>query len=60
MHNIKDLRKNLEIFKKKFKERNIEVSNVPDFTKVVIKIVMKSTDSASVPKVQAFRLICHS
>ena len=43
-----------------FKERNIEVSNVPDFTKVVIKIVMKSTDSASVPKVQAFRLICHS
>ena len=24
MHNIKDLRKNLEIFKKKFKERNID------------------------------------
>ena len=43
-----------------FKERNIEVSNIPDFTKVVVKIVMKSTETASVPKVQAFRLICHS
>ena len=43
-----------------FKERNIEVSNIPDFTKVVIKIVMKSTETASVPKVQAFRLIAHS
>ena len=43
-----------------FRERNIEVSNVPDFTKVVIKIVMKSTETASVPKVQAFRLIAHS
>ena len=28
--------------------------------KVVVKIVMKSTETASVPKVQAFRLICHS
>ena len=43
-----------------FRERNIEVSNIPDFTKVVIKIVMKSTETASVPKVQAFRLIAHS
>ena len=24
MHNLKDLRKNLEIFKKKFKDRNVE------------------------------------
>ena len=43
-----------------FKERNITVSDIPNFTKVVVKIVMKSTDTASVPKVQAFRLICHS
>ena len=43
-----------------FKERNLEVSDIPDFTKVVVKIVMKSTETASVPKVQAFRLICHS
>ena len=43
-----------------FKERNVTVSDIPEFTKVVIKIVMKSTDTASVPKVQAFRLIAHS
>ena len=24
MHNLKDLRKNLEVFKKKFKERNVD------------------------------------
>ena len=43
-----------------FTERNITVSDIPEFTKVVVKIVMKSTDTISVPKVQAFRLICHS
>ena len=43
-----------------FKERNVTVSDIPEFTKVVVKIVMKSTDTASVPKVQAFRLIAHS
>ena len=43
-----------------FKERNLEVSDIPDFTKVVVKIVMKSTETASIPKVQAFRLIAHS
>ena len=25
MHNLKDLRKNIEIFKKKFKDRNIDL-----------------------------------
>ena len=43
-----------------FRERNLEVSDIPDFTKVVVKIVMKSTETASIPKVQAFRLIAHS
>tara|TARA_B100001057_G_scaffold480166_1_gene552701 strand:- start:5888 stop:13231 length:7344 start_codon:yes stop_codon:yes gene_type:complete len=43
-----------------FRERNIIVNDIPDFTKVVVKIVMKSTDTTYVPKVQAFRLIAHS
>jgi len=34
MHNLKDLRKNLEIFKKKFKDRNLDL---------LIKILEKST-----------------
>ena len=28
MHNIKDLRKNLEIFKKKFKDRNLDFNTI--------------------------------
>ena len=32
MHNIKDLRKNLETFKKKLMERNVNF-NIEDFTK---------------------------
>ena len=33
MHNLKDLRKNLEIFKKKFKDRNLDF-NTDEFNKV--------------------------
>ena len=33
MHNIKDLRKNLETFKKKFKERNVDF-DVASFEKL--------------------------
>ena len=33
MHNLKDLRKNLEIFKKKFKDRNLNF-NTDEFIKV--------------------------
>ena len=33
MHNLKDLRKNLEIFKKKFKDRNLEF-DISEFTKI--------------------------
>ena len=33
MHNLKDLRKNLEIFKKKFKDRNLDF-NINEFNKV--------------------------
>ena len=43
-----------------FRERNIVVNDIADFTKVVVKIVMKSTDTIYVPKVQSFRLIAHS
>ena len=32
MHNLKDLRKNLEIFKKKFKDRNLDF-NIEEFDK---------------------------
>ena len=32
MHNLKDLRKNLETFKKKLMERNVKF-NIEDFTK---------------------------
>ena len=33
MHNLKDLRKNLEIFKKKFKDRNLDF-NTDEFNKI--------------------------
>ena len=33
MHNLKDLRKNLEIFKKKFKDRNLNF-NVEEFNQI--------------------------
>ena len=33
MHNLKDLRKNLETFKKKFKDRNLDF-NTDEFNKV--------------------------
>ena len=33
MHNLKDIRNNLELFKKKFKDRNIEF-NTNQFTKL--------------------------
>ena len=33
MHNLKDIRNNLELFKKKFKDRNIEF-NTNKFTKL--------------------------
>ena len=32
MHNLKDLRKNLDIFKKKFKDRNLDF-NIDEFNK---------------------------
>ena len=32
MHNLKDLRKNLDIFKKKFKDRNLDF-NTDEFNK---------------------------
>ena len=34
MHNLKDLRKNLDIFKNKFKERNVEF-DIDDFNKKI-------------------------
>ena len=33
MHNLKDLRKNLDIYKKKFKDRNLNF-NIEEFTKI--------------------------
>ena len=33
MHSLKDLRKNLEIFKKKFKDRNLDF-NTDEFNKI--------------------------
>ena len=33
MHNLKELRKNLEIFKKKLKERNVDF-NIEEFSKL--------------------------
>ncbi len=33
MHNLKDLRKNLETFKKKFKDRNVDF-NTNEFEKI--------------------------
>ena len=33
MHDLKDLRKNLEVFKKKFKDRNLDF-NINEFNKV--------------------------
>ena len=34
MHNLKDLRKNLDTFKKKFKDRNVHF-NIDEFIKIV-------------------------
>ena len=33
MHDLKDLRKNLEVFKKKFKDRNLDF-NIVEFNKI--------------------------
>ena len=33
MHDLKDLRKNLEVFKKKFKDRNLDF-NINEFNKI--------------------------
>ena len=43
-----------------FTERSIELDNLTEFTNVSLKIVMRSTDSAKVPKIKKLRLIAHS
>lgn len=43
-----------------FRERIIDVDNIPPFTAVQVKIVLKSTNGAKVPKLKNFRMIAHS
>jgi len=43
MHNLKDLRKNLEVFKKKFKERNVDfdIENFYQIDKINRELINK-------------------
>lgn len=43
-----------------FTERSINLSGLTEFTNVSLKIVMRSTDPAKVPKIKNLRLIAHS
>jgi len=43
-----------------FRERTIDLEDLPLFTNVNIKIVMKSTNGAAVPKIKNLRMIAHS
>jgi hypothetical protein len=43
-----------------FVERELDIADIPDFTNVQFKIVMKSDQGAKVPKVKNFRAIAHS
>jgi hypothetical protein len=43
-----------------FTERNIDLSNLTQFTNVSLKIVMRSTDPSQVPKIKNLRMIAHS
>jgi len=43
-----------------FRERSIDIEDIPPFTTVQVKIVLKSTDGTKVPRLKNFRMIAHS
>ena len=43
-----------------FNEREINIVDITPFTSMIIKIVMKSSNPANVPKVKNLRIITHS
>ena len=43
-----------------FRERTIDVVDIPPFTTVQVKIVLKSNEGTKVPKIKNFRMIAHS
>ena len=43
-----------------FTQREIDISDIDPYTRVVIKIVMKSSNPVNVPKIKNLRLIAYS